>query len=74
MKPFAPKIRVSANLRNQRVIAVAQANRDGERIEVIVELWDAQGRPLDWTLTRMELAVIARAAQRAHEAAEKSPP
>ena len=74
MKPFAPKTRVTVNLREQQVIAVAQAFRDGERVEVIVELWDTQGGPLDWTLSRMELAVIARAAQRAHEAAEKSPP
>jgi hypothetical protein len=62
MKPFATKTRVSLTLRGQKVLADAQANLDRERVELIVELWDTRGRSLDWTLSRAELALVARAA------------
>ena len=60
---IVPEIRVVVTLRNQMVTADASALIDGLLVKLKVRLQDAQGRPLDWTLSREELVVVARAAQ-----------
>lgn len=40
---------------------------DAGRIVLIVDLWDAQGRRLDWKLTREELKVVVQAVTRKHQ-------